>query len=107
MSLQRVGVFLRSSIIVPIYQSPTVLSLFLESLRLTVEPDTELIMVNDGSGPEVGELIEEFARTLKTERLGAITVETVHNVNPVVADKPSTRACPERRATMCSSSTPT
>ncbi|MFJ9080718.1 glycosyltransferase family 2 protein [Streptomyces sp. NPDC102278] len=73
---------MRSSIIVPIHQSPAVLSLFLESLRLTVEPDTELIMIDDGSGPEVGELIEEFARTLKTERLGAVTVETVHNVNP-------------------------
>ncbi|MEV6398078.1 glycosyltransferase [Streptomyces sp. NPDC051907] len=73
---------MRSSIIVPVYQSPAVLSLFLESLRLTVEPETELILINDGSGPEVGELIEEFARTLKTERLGAVTVEIVHNANP-------------------------
>ncbi|WP_167536310.1 glycosyltransferase family 2 protein [Streptomyces ficellus] len=73
---------MRSSIIVPIYQSPTVLSLFLRSLRSTIEPDAELILVNDGSGPEAGEMIEEFARTLKAERADTLTVGTVHNTTP-------------------------
>ncbi|MEE1754453.1 glycosyltransferase family 2 protein [Streptomyces sp. SP18CS02] len=73
---------MRSSVIVPIYQSPAVLSLFLESLEQTVEPDTQLILINDGSGPEAGELIEESARAVKAERAGAFTVETVHNTNP-------------------------
>ncbi|MER6421940.1 glycosyltransferase [Streptomyces sp. NPDC001137] len=73
---------MRSSVIVPIFQSRSVLSLFLESMRRTIEPDTQLIMVNDGSGTEVGELIEEFARTIKAEQAGAVTVTTVHNQNP-------------------------
>jgi GT2 family glycosyltransferase len=73
---------MRSSVIVPIFQSQTVLTLFLSSMRLTVEPGTQLILVNDGSGTEVGELIEEFARTIKSERPGAVTVTTVHNQSP-------------------------
>jgi O-antigen biosynthesis protein len=73
---------MRSSIVVPIYQSSAVLALFLESMRATVEPDTQLILVNDGSGTEVGEQVEEFARTVKAERGPSVTVETVHNTSP-------------------------
>jgi O-antigen biosynthesis protein len=78
----KLGVFVRSSVIVPIFQSPSVLSLFLKSLRLTVEPDTQLILVNDGSGSEVSELVEEFARNVKAERCDEISVTTVHNQKP-------------------------
>ena len=73
---------MRSSVIVPIFQSQTVLTLFLRSMRLTVEPATQLVLVNDGSGPEVSELIEEFARTIKSEKAGAVTVTTIHNQRP-------------------------
>ncbi|WP_190344238.1 glycosyltransferase family 2 protein [Streptomyces venezuelae] len=73
---------MRSSVIVPIFQSQTVLSIFLSSLKRTVEPDTQLILVNDGSGAEAAELIEEFARTVKSERAGAVTVDTLHNKSP-------------------------
>ncbi|WP_331772868.1 glycosyltransferase (plasmid) [Embleya sp. NBC_00888] len=73
---------MRSSVIVPVFQSRNVLALFLESMRQTVEPDTQLIVVNDGSGTEVGEQIEEFGRAVKAERAHAITVATLHNENP-------------------------
>jgi O-antigen biosynthesis protein len=73
---------MRSSVIVPIFQSQEVLSLFLKSLRMTVEPHAQLILVNDGSGAVVGELIEDFARTVKAERTDAVTVTTVHHKTP-------------------------
>ncbi|MFF4501691.1 glycosyltransferase family 2 protein [Streptomyces sp. NPDC001401] len=76
------GVFVRSTVIVPIFQTQSVLSLFLRSLRLTVEADTQLILVNDGSGNEVSELVEEFARKIKTDRSASVTVTTVHNQKP-------------------------
>ncbi|MGW4905330.1 glycosyltransferase family 2 protein [Streptomyces sp. NPDC004270] len=76
------GVIVRSSVIVPIFQTQSVLSLFLQSLRLTVEPDTQLILVNDGSGTEVSELVEEFAREVKSDRAADVTVTTVHNQKP-------------------------
>ncbi|GAA3783566.1 hypothetical protein GCM10022403_017760 [Streptomyces coacervatus] len=73
---------MRSSVIVPIFQTQSVLLLFLESLRLTVEPDTQLILVNDGSGTEVSELVEEFARKIKRDRAADVTVTTLHNQKP-------------------------
>jgi GT2 family glycosyltransferase len=51
-------------------------------MQLTVEPDTQLILVNDGSGAEVSELIEKFARTIKSKVASTVTVTTVHNQNP-------------------------
>lgn len=73
---------MRSTVIVPIFQTQSVLSLFLRSLRLTVEANTQLILVNDGSGNEVSELVEEFTRKIKTDRSTDVTVTTVHNQKP-------------------------
>lgn len=49
------------SIIVPVFQTPSILKIFLESLSNTIKFETQIIFINDGSGNIVGELLHEFA----------------------------------------------
>lgn len=48
------------TIIVPIFQTPGILQLFLDSLVQTLEADTDLIFINDGSGTSVQNILEHF-----------------------------------------------
>ena len=50
------------SAIVPVYQDPAILDLFLGSFWTTVELPTRLIVVNDGSGGEVGQVLDRWRR---------------------------------------------
>lgn len=49
------------SIVVPVYQDPAILDLFLESLWATVEVKSHLILINDGSGVETQRTLESWA----------------------------------------------
>ncbi|MEA2163536.1 MAG: hypothetical protein QOK37_1663 [Thermoanaerobaculia bacterium] len=49
------------SIVVPVYQDPAILDLFLESLWATVELQSHLILINDGSGAETQRTLESWA----------------------------------------------
>lgn len=46
--------------IIPVFQTPKILHLFLDSLARTLTQDTDLIFVNDGSGYCVQKLLERF-----------------------------------------------
>ena len=48
------------TVIIPVFQTPKILRLFLDSLAQTLSQDTDLIFVNDGSGHCVQELLETF-----------------------------------------------
>lgn len=50
------------TIIVPVFQTPEILRLFLDSLKQTLTQDTTIIFVNDGSGYEVQIMLETFER---------------------------------------------
>jgi GT2 family glycosyltransferase len=52
----------KCSAIVPVYQDPTILDLFLGSFWSSVELPTRLIVVNDGSGGEVGQVLDRWSR---------------------------------------------
>lgn len=54
--------------IIPVFQTPQILRLFLDSLARTLTQDTDLIFVNDGSGHCVQELLETFRREISHER---------------------------------------
>ena len=48
------------SIIVPVFQTPSILKIFLDSLSNTIEFKTQIIFINDGSGQTVTELLNQF-----------------------------------------------
>lgn len=50
------------SIIVPVFQDSAIFDLFLESLWRTVEVPSQIVLLNDGSGHRVDELIETYSR---------------------------------------------
>lgn len=60
--------------IIPVFQTPKILQLFLDSLARTLTQDTDLIFVNDGSGHCVQELLEIFCREISHERPGSRVV---------------------------------
>lgn len=60
--------------IIPVFQTPPILRLFLASLARTLTQDTDLIFVNDGSGHCVQELLETFYREISHERPGSRVV---------------------------------
>ena len=62
------GATLRTSSIVPVYQQADILSHFIDSLVRTIEPGTEVIFVNDGSGPAAAAVLEDAK--LKLEATG-------------------------------------
>ena len=49
------------SIIIPIFQTPSILNLFLDSLSNTIKFKTQIIFINDGSGNTISELLHQFA----------------------------------------------
>lgn len=50
--------------IVPVFQTPEILNLFLDSLKQTLTQDTDIIFVNDGSGRSVHEMLQRFQQEL-------------------------------------------
>jgi len=48
------------SIVTPVFQESATFALFLESLWSTIECESEVILVNDGSGPAVDDIIEHY-----------------------------------------------
>ena len=66
------------SIVVPVYQEAPVFALFLESLWSTIDRPSEVILVNDGSGPLVGEIIDSYARRSDDR----ISVKSTYSARP-------------------------
>lgn len=58
------------TVIIPVFQTPKILRLFLDSLAQTLTQDTDLIFVNDGSGHCVQELLETFRQEMSHKRSG-------------------------------------
>lgn len=54
------------SIIVPVFQEPAILELFLDSLWRTVEVPSQVVLINDGSGRLIDELIDSYIRRAPT-----------------------------------------
>src|SRR5882672_7464157 len=69
------------TVIVPVHQDPAVLRLFLDSLERTVEEPTQIIAVNDGSGPEVQDMLEERLSALKASHDG-LACEVIAHAHP-------------------------
>ena len=55
---------LKFTLIVPVFQTPEILHLFLDSLKHTLTQDTDIIFVNDGSGHSVQKMLQAFRREL-------------------------------------------
>lgn len=53
------------SIIVPVFQRPAVLALFIESLTTSIEAHSEVIFIDDGSPEASAEILEAAVRTLR------------------------------------------
>ncbi len=49
------------SIIVPIFQTPSIFKIFLDSLSNTIKFQTQIIFINDGSGSAINELLHQFS----------------------------------------------
>lgn len=49
------------SIIVPVFQTPSILKIFLDSLSNTIKFQTQIIFINDGSGNAISELLHQFS----------------------------------------------
>lgn len=56
----------RYTVIVPVFQTPEILGLFLNSLEKTLTQDTDIIFVNDGSGYVVQKMLQEFRQKILT-----------------------------------------
>lgn len=69
---------MKHSIIVPVNQDYNILTLFTESLMRTIEPFTEIIFINDGSGPKVQEHLER----LKREASAKVKIEIIRHEYP-------------------------
>lgn len=48
------------SIIIPVFQTPAILHLFLDSLSKTLEYKAQIIFINDGSEDKISEMLHEF-----------------------------------------------
>lgn len=60
------GGFVKSmyfSIIIPIFQTPAILKMFLDSLSKSLEYDVQIIFINDGSGEIITAMLEDFSLT--------------------------------------------
>ncbi|MFD9498141.1 glycosyltransferase family 2 protein [Streptomyces sp. NPDC060035] len=69
-----------STVVIPVHQELSVLRIFLDSLVDTLEPETQLVVVNDGSGGGVQILLEERLTPLKDK---GITTEIIQHVHPL------------------------
>lgn len=69
------------TIIIPVFQTPEILHLFLDSLARTLTQDTDLIIVNDGSGYCVQELLERFHEEISNTWPGIRVVILEHKTS--------------------------
>lgn len=54
------------TLIVPVFQTPGILSLFLDSLKRTLTQDTDIIFINDGSGHSVQKMLQMFQQEISS-----------------------------------------
>lgn len=54
------------TLIIPIFQTPNILNLFLDSLYSTLEYKTQIIFINDNSGYEIQKILEDKAQNPDT-----------------------------------------
>lgn len=66
------------SVIVPIYQDFNILGTFLDSLKSTILPKTEVILINDGNSLEIKELIEKWSKLIAKD----IKLDVIHHNTP-------------------------
>ena len=52
------------TLIIPVFQTPEILRLFLDSLRQTLSQNSDIIFVNDGSGYAVQKMLQSFQQEL-------------------------------------------
>ena len=84
------------TVIVPVYNQPAELAQCLAALEASAGPDSEIIVVDDGS---TGDMVAADAPT------SARVLRLADNAGPAAARNHGARACPRGRS--CSSSTPT
>lgn len=66
----------RTSIVIPVYQNKDILQRFLTSLLASVRSNTEIVIINDGSGAASGRLIAHYSQLLRDEKNAETTVIT-------------------------------
>lgn len=71
---------MRSTVVIPVHQELSVLRIFLDSLVGTLESDTQLLVVNDGSGADAQLLLEDRLTPLKDS---SIDVEILRHDTPL------------------------
>ena len=52
------------TLIIPVFQTPQILRLFLDSLKQTLSQNSDIIFVNDGSGYTVQRMLQSFQQEL-------------------------------------------
>ena len=78
--------------IVPVYQTPSILKLFLDSLYSTITMDTDIFFINDGSGDRVQCMLSDFSKEASTLDLKVnvsifehkVSLGTVFSINSVL-----------------------
>lgn len=55
------------SLIIPVFQTPGILNIFLDSLISTLEYSSQIIFYNDGSGYEISSILSEFREKLSKQ----------------------------------------
>ncbi|MDX5568167.1 glycosyltransferase family 2 protein [Streptomyces sp. ID05-04B] len=68
-----------NTVVIPVHQELSVLRIFLDSLVRTLESDTQLLVVNDGSGAAVQTFLEERLFPLKES---GVVVEIIQHEDP-------------------------
>lgn len=66
------------SLIIPVFQTPSILDLFLESLNATLEYPSQIIFYNDGSGKEISKILSEFGGKIGRQHQ-TILLENAHS----------------------------
>ena len=69
-----------NTVVIPVHQELSVLRIFLDSLVRTLESDTQLLVINDGSGAPVQILLEERLIPLKEN---GVVVEIIQHEDPL------------------------
>ncbi|OPH59947.1 hypothetical protein BC351_18665 [Paenibacillus ferrarius] len=69
---------MKHSIVVPVNQDFNILTLFTESLMKSIGPSSQIIFINDGSGPKVQELLERLQR----EAPAGVKIEIIRHEYP-------------------------
>ena len=56
------------TLIVPVFQTPSILQLFLNSLTDTLEFPSQIIFVNDGSGKEINDMLTSYKNSFENQQ---------------------------------------